>query len=367
MQLNRKLVNIIIIVFLLLAVVLLFVIKVPYTINTRGVVYPVKEWTLNKTTDGNLIQILRNNRDNSISEYTVCEFFRGDATEFRINRNIFNKKSISEGDTIGLIYSNEDYFRLLEIERKLEAEKKLLEIYTSGEKPEIVQYYKELSALALEAWNSQKKIFDRVERLFKDSLIARNDYDIAYNELKLKEHAYKIAESNVQSAASGAKEEQINLSKSMIESYEFQRKQLDAKIMSNTIKAPFDGILVKQKKSNRDMNGNVLAVEEILKIVDISSLLVVLPVEFFESKYFKEGGRVDFGTNDNGMPLVGEIIEIDNIVQILKRRQVVFITAEIKENTEGVYFNMFLDGEVECGDIKLSEYFLRLFNMVTEN
>ncbi|OPZ95976.1 MAG: hypothetical protein BWY70_01873 [Bacteroidetes bacterium ADurb.Bin408] len=93
----------------------------------------------------------------------------------------------------------------------------------------------------------------------------------------------------------------------------------------------------------------------------------MLPVEFFESKYFKEGGRVDFGTNDNGMPLVGEIIEIDNIVQILKRRQVVFITAEIKENTEGVYFNMFLDGEVECGDIKLSEYFLRLFNMVTEN
>lgn len=367
MPLNRKHVNAIIFIVLLLAVALSFIIKVPYTIYTRGVVYPVKEWTLNKTTDGNLIQILRNNRDNTISEYAVTEFFRGDASEFRMNRDIFNKKNICKGDTIGLIYSNEDYFRLLEIEGKLEAEKKLLDIYTSGEKPEIVQYYKELSALALEDWNSQKKIFERVEKLFKDSLIARNDYDIAYNDLKLKEHAYKVAESNVQSAASGAKEQQINMSRSMIESYEFQRNQLNEKIKTNTIKAPFDGIIVKQKKANRDLNGNIIDVEEILKIVDISSLLVVLPVEFFESQYFKEGGTVDFGTNDNSAALVGEIIEIDNTVQILKRRQVVFITAEIKENTEGVYFNMFLDGEVECGNIKLSEYFLRLFNMVTEN
>jgi len=47
------------------------------------------------------------------------------------------------------------------------------------------------------------------------------------------------------------------------------------------------------------LNGNIIDVEEILKIVDISSLLVVLPVEFFESQYFKEGGTVDFGANDS--------------------------------------------------------------------
>ncbi len=363
---NRRILPIILISCLSILIILSFFIKVPYAIYAKGVVYPVQEWTLSKTIDGNLINLHRNNRNNSINSYSVTEFIRGDASEFILNKNIFNN-SIKKGDTVGFIYSNEDHFRLLELESKLAAEQRLYEIYATGEKPEIIQYHKEVLDMALVDWEAQKKIFERISQLYNDSLISKNDYELALNELELKKHNFKIAESNLKVINSGSKAEQLNLSKSLIESYELQIELLNKKIKANYIIAPFDGKIVKQKKANVDLNGNMVEVEEIVKIVDISSLLVVLPVEFYESKYLSDSSRVTFGTNKREENIEGTIIDIDNIVQILKRRQVVFITVEITENTEEMTFNMFVDGKIACEDITLIHYLLRLFDTVTEN
>jgi hypothetical protein len=57
---------IIVIILILLGSELSVVLKVPYTINSRGVVYPAAEWTLSKTTGGQLINQTRDNRTNSI-------------------------------------------------------------------------------------------------------------------------------------------------------------------------------------------------------------------------------------------------------------------------------------------------------------
>jgi len=363
---NRKALSFFFILFLIILTVSSFFIKIPYTISSKGVVYPYKEWTLSKTTDGNLINLLRNNRTNSISSYSVTEFLRGDASEFVLNKNIF-ENAIKQGDTIGFIYSNEDYFRLLELQGILAAEQKNLEIYASGEKPETIAYYNELVNLAQLEWDTQKKLFSRIAQLYNDSLISKNEYDIAFNELKLKEHNYKIAVSNLKTVESGAKEEQINLSKSLIENYTFQIEQLKVKIKASTIVAPFEGKIVKQKKANVDLNGNLMDVEEIVKIVDVSSLLVVLPIEFYESKHLKKCESVNFGNNAQGKPINGIIIDMDNTVQILKRRQVIFITVEVTDNIEQMLFNMFVDANIECGEITLFQYFLRLFDTVTEN
>jgi len=363
---NRRIITIVILSILLIIFLLSFYIKVPYAIYSKGVVYPLQELTLSKTIDGNLITMVRNNRSNSITKYSVTEFIRGDASEFILNNNIF-ENTVKKGDTLGNIYLNEDYFRLLDLESKLVSEQKLYDIYATGEKPEIINYHKELLDLALVDWEAQKKIFDRMSKLYSDSLISKNEYELAYNELKLKEHNYKIAESNLKAISSGSKTEQLNMSKSLIESYELQIELLNKKINANYIIAPFDGKIVKQKKANIDLNGNMMDIEEIVKIVDMSSLLVVMPIEFYESKYMNIAQKVTFGKNKNEEDIEGKIVDIDNTVQILKRRQVVFVTVEITDNIEEMSFNMFVDGKIDCGEITLGKYILRLFDTVTEN
>ncbi|MDD3877374.1 MAG: hypothetical protein PHT69_12200 [Bacteroidales bacterium] len=363
---NKKTTIIILLVIITLAVSSYFI-KIPYSISSKGIVYPIQEWTISKSTNGTLFTVLRNNRINSISQYSVSEFVRGDASEFILNNEIFSKLTINYSDTIGYIYSNEDRLRLLELEGKLINEERLFDVYASGEKQELVDYYRELKELASVEWETQKGIFERVNRLYNDSLVSRNDFEIALNELKIKEHNFKIAESNVRNMETGAKEEQLNLSTGLIESYEQQIEQLNKKIKANIIIAPFNGKIIRQKKGNVDLNGNIIDIEEIIKMVDISSMLVVLPIEFYENKYLKLDGIVNFGETPQGKIIQGKIIDIDNSVQILKRRQVIFITVEITENIDQMFFNMFLDGSIECGEISLFEYFLRLFNTVSEN
>jgi hypothetical protein len=360
------LIQVVIIVIILILLGLSVVLKVPYTINSRGVVYPAAEWTLSKTTGGQLINQTRDNRTNSIVNYSVTEFMRGDASSFALLPSIY-ENPVKKGDTMGYIYSNEDRFRLAELEGQLTAEENMYKIYTTGEKDEIISYYEEVAGLALVDWESQKQIFARIEKLFNDSLIPKNEYDIALNELKLKEHTYRIAVSNINTFKTGAKDAQVNLSRSMIESYQFQIAQLKEKIATQTITAPFDGRIIRQKKANYDVNGNVIDVEEIVKLVDISSLLVVLPIEFYESGYIKTGMTVDFGENKAGAPITGTVIDIDNTVQILKRRQVLFITVEVTDNIDEMLFSMFVDGTIDCGSVKLYEYILRIMDTVTEN
>jgi len=356
-----------ILIALVIITVLSFFIKIPYTISSKGLVYPLKEWTLSKTTDGNLLNVLKDNKTNTINHFSVTEFARGDASEFILKKDIFTKNFINKGDTVGYIISNDEQLKLLELEGKLATEKDLYKVYSTGQKPEDVQHQKEVQDLAFQEMQAQQKIFERVDKLYNDSLISKNDYEIALNDLKVKEHKYKIAQSYLSSVMTGAKTEQLEFNKSLIQSIEYQIEQIKGKIKCNTLLAPISGCIVKQKVDNVDNKGNLVNVDNILKVVDTSSLLAVLPVEFYEIEHLKIGGKVNISFNTSNENVQGKIIDIDNTIQMLSRREVVFITVEIKENIDQVKVNMIVEADIKCGIINMKEYLKRLFNSVTEN
>ena len=365
---SRKTITVIsILSVLIIIIVFSFYIKIPYTISSKGLIYPVKEWTLSKTTNGNLLNVLKDNRTNTINHYSVTEFDRGDASEFILNKDIFKTNSVNKGDTVGYIISNDEQLKLLELEGKLVTEKDLYSVYSTGQKPEDIQHQKELLDLAFQEMLSQQKIFERINKLYKDSLISKNDYEVAFNDLNVKEHKYKIAQSSLSSAETGAKSEQLNLNKSLIQSLEYQIEQTKKKIKSNTILSPISGAIVKQKASNVDNKGNLVDIDNIIKVVDTSSLLAVLPVEFYEINHLKNGGKVIFNFNLNTGTIEGNIIDIDNTIQMLSRREVIFVTVEITKKAEQAKINMIVDADIDCGIINMKEYLKRLFNAVTEN
>jgi len=155
------------------------------------------------------------------------------------------------------------------------------------------------------------------------------------------------------------------VNKSLIQSLEYQIEQIKSKLKMNNVLSPITGKIVKVKSSNYDANGNLMDIENIIKVVDMSRLLVVLPVEYYEIRELKIGGKVNFILG--GKKVQGEIIDIDNSIQMLKRREVVFITVEIKENAGELMLNQIVDAEIECSIVSLKDYFLKLFNTVTEN
>ena len=97
--------------FLLLGVAVIVVLvvpfKVPYSIKTSGKLMPAKEWILSKGSDGRLIENLFDHQRGVSEKFSVIQFDRGDAVQFKLNDDLASNSTIVAGDTVGSIRSNE--------------------------------------------------------------------------------------------------------------------------------------------------------------------------------------------------------------------------------------------------------------------
>ena len=350
-------------VLLIAAIFVVFTyVELPYKINTRGIVYPSKEWQIIKTDDGSLLNVLKNNHNNTISYYSVTEFQRGDFAEFVLNEVIFGKEKIFKGDTIGYIKSNEEQRRYNELKGELAARESLLKVYSTGAKPEEIAVAYENMMLAKQEYETQKKITERNKILHEDNYISDEEYELSFNSYKTLLYSYNIAKSEYNAVTTGAKKEQIDYIKASIQSLKIQISDIENLINSFTLLSPFTGIIIKQHGNNSEENA-------VISLADISNFIVILPVELYQVEYLQTGQNVYLRTNSNRQPINAKIIDIDNSVQMINFRQKIFVTAKIinDENSKNVIPNMLVDVEIDCGKLPAKEYFKRLLQTVYQN
>lgn len=83
---SRTLISIPIILLILIASFTFL--KIPYSVESNGIIVPATEWRLEKTADGIIINILKDNLNNTVPKFTVTEFQRGDHVTFKISDRI---------------------------------------------------------------------------------------------------------------------------------------------------------------------------------------------------------------------------------------------------------------------------------------
>ncbi len=340
-------------------------VALPYNIRTKGIIYPSKEWRIVKTDDGTLLNVLKNNLNNTISYYSVTEFQRGDIAEFVVNDAVYNKQKINEGDTIGYIKSNEEQRRFIELKGKLAVQNNLLQVYSTGEKPEKVRAAFENMKLAQQEYETQKKITERNEILYHDNYISDEEYELSLNQYKIRYHRLNVAKSEYEAITTGAKPEQLEYIRSNIRMLEEQILQLNERLKSHSLLSPFSGVIIKRHEGgNNDSRESA-----IIRLADVSQYIVIVPVELYQLQYVEPGQNVSLTTNRGRQTLNAEIIAIDNSVQMINFRQKVFVTAAIEnnENIHNVISNMIVEAEINCGMVPAREYINRLFRAVYQN
>ncbi len=352
------------IIIILLAAVFVFFkyIELPYKINTKGIIYPSKEWKIIKSDDGTLLNILKNNRNNTVSYYSVTEFQRGDFAEFILDENIFGKEQISKGDTIGYIKSNEEQRRYNELKGELSAQRNLLKVYSTGAKPEEIAIAYENLNLARQEYETQKRITQRNKILHEDEYISDEEYELSFNRYKLSLYRYNIAKSEYNAITAGAKKEQLNYIKANIQTLEAQISDIEERINSFTILSPFTGEIVKQHGRDNEENA-------VVRLADVSEHVVILPIELFQLAYIVPGQEISLKTNLSNQPLNAKVIDIDNSVQMINFRENIFVTALItdKEYNQKIIPNMLVEAEIDCGRVPAKEYIKRLLRTVYHN
>jgi hypothetical protein len=351
-----------VLIFLILVIlaVAAFYIEIPYNINTRGIVMPAREWNLVRLSDGTILNTAKNNITNKISYYSVLEFQRGDHAEFIANMRVFSGNTINIGDTVGYIRSFEEERRLLGLQSALEEQKGLLKISLSGEKHEEVNAARERLVLAEHEYETQGKLMARIESLWENGVIADEAWELARNEYLVKRQNINIARSVLEMVSTGAKPEERELIETNIRSYNRQIEQTKNRIAAFNILAPISGTIIREQSSSP-------GIDPIIRVACLDTMIVTLPVELYQLSYIDNGNMVNLRINSGRTVYPAKIINVDNTIQYLDRRQNVFVTAAVENNTGRFMPNMLLQAEIVGGTISLRDYLSRTFKVVFEN
>jgi hypothetical protein len=335
-----------------------------YSIDTRGIVYPAQEWVLMRTLDGNLINSIKDKRNNSISNYSVTEFQRGDMASFRIFPEIYSKETIQKGDTIGIISSQYEQGRYLQLQGELNLQKKLLQVYATGEKQDQIKIANQRIDLARQEYETQQRITERNRVLFEKSYIPEEEYELSVNDLNIKKQNYLIAESEFVALSSGAKQEQLDYVMANITALEHQLSHLESIMQGFVITSPVSGRVSKQQGPWIETNH-----ETILSVADMEKSLLIIPIDVYNTPYIMPGQQIIFSSPISKKSFEAIIIDIDNASQMIWGRQKVFITAMVSPEADfsQLYPNMQVDVSIPSKNISVREYFSRLVNEVYNN
>ncbi len=108
-MINRYKTPIAIALTILLIVIIFLPIEYPSSINSKGKLLPHKTWLISKETDGRLTTELLDNVTGLNNEFSVTQFERGDAVQFKFNLDLINSGIVQQGDTVRNVILEADW------------------------------------------------------------------------------------------------------------------------------------------------------------------------------------------------------------------------------------------------------------------
>ncbi len=344
------------------AVISLMVVRLPYSVRAKGMVKPLQEWGLYKSSDGTLVNVLENHLSGSLNEYKVLEFQRGDIVSFLFNDALIQDAMIRKGDTIAWVISHDLDMRMVEMHGDMLYQEALLQVYLTGEKPEAIRMALDEVDLAHQELTTQEKLTGRIANLYEQDLVSRQEYELSMNDLLVKQYALEIAQSNYRAILAGEKEEELSVVRSRIASLEDQISQLEKHKDAMNILSPIAGHIIRQYDIGETMSN------EVIRIADLSSVLIFIPVDIHEKNYIQAGQEVRIRIDNHHAEIIGKVVGMDNTVQLINRRPKIFVSV-LTDNpgTERLLPNMIVDARITTDTVPLKEYILRLSRVVYQN
>lgn len=350
MHFNRR--HILILLLILVILTIFLPIPVRYSFVASAKIYPIREWKLSRGAEEGFWSQTYNYESDALGDFKNYRFERGDVAELMIRKDLEFDAPIYVNDTVANI---ESFFIRNEITRLSglrDVEIANMNVVSTGEKQSMVEQAQRQYNYAMQQLDLEKKNFARQERLFLDSVITPADYDKYENALKLAEINTQVAYNELLSLSTGEKDPVVNLSEQKIISYEKEIERLESQEAQYTIAAPISGLL----SYNTEIGG-------IIKVSDISRLLLKIPVAYQHSSYLNNLYKVTFSTPDNKITVNATFKGFDENINLIQNQQFVIARAVTTESTPGIYPGMVVQCRIYCDKVMLLEYLKRNFSV----
>ena len=350
MQFNRR--HILILLLILAILVVFLPIPVRYSFVATAKIYPIREWKLSRGAEEGFWSQTYNYSTDALGDFKNYRFERGDIAELEIRKDLDFDAPVDINDTIATIESFFIQNEIIRLSNLRDVEIANRGVVSSGEKQSMIEQAERQYDYALQQLDLEKKNFARQEKLFRDSVITPAEYDIYENTLKLAEINSHVAYDALVSLKTGEKDPVVNLSDQTIISYEKEIKRLESQKAQYTIVTPIHGIL----SYDTEIGG-------IIKVSDISNLLLKIPVAYQHSSYLKDLHKVTFSTPDNKITVNAAFKGFGESVNLIQNQQFVIARAVTSEPTPGIYPGMIVQCRIYCDKVWLLEYLKRNFSV----
>ena len=327
-------------VIILVLIFIFLPINFPFSISSKGKVFPYQTWTLAKTTSGRLMTSLNNYSTGSNSEFSIIQFEQGDAVQFKLSPKVLNNEEISKGDTVGYIISTEIEKDIQKLKGELESARASLNIKTSSEKESVIEAEKSKLNFAKKELEEQTKIFERKKKLFDKDLISEQEFEADEARYELAKINISIAQEMVKTVTSGVKSEEINFANIQINVLENEIDILQKRFERNNILSPISGFV-----------GNAYSTDTIVVIHNTSKIVSIVPVKWTDIKRIELGQPASISSNDLDMVIHGEVFAIDNDIKLINNLQYVFVTILSNDSNKEFKSGLLVDCSFDCGDI----------------
>jgi hypothetical protein len=350
MRFNRR--HILILILILVILTIFLPIRVRYSFMATAKIYPVREWKLSRGTEEGFWSQTYNYETDALGDFKNYRFERGDIAELEIRKDLPFDAPVKQQETVASI---ESYFiqnEIIRLQNLRDLEIANLNVVSTGEKESLVEQAERQYNYAQQQLELEKKNFARQERLYRDSVITPADYDMYENSLKLAEINAQVAHDQLVSLSTGEKDPVVNYSEQKIISYDREIQRLEDQKAQYTIQTPISGIL----SYDTGIGG-------ILKVIDISRLLLKIPVAYHHSSYLNSLYKVTFSTPDNKITVNASFKGFDENVNLIQNQQFVIARAVTTETTPGIYPGMVVQCRIYCDKVRLLEYLKRNFSV----
>ncbi len=335
---------------MIIVVILVSPFKVPFSVKVPGKVIPHYEWLVTKSQDNQLFTLQRDHLKEIVKQYTSTQFDRGDIISFKLNRSISSKGFVNSGDTIGVVYSSELEHMLSQLEGELSVTKATLKLYEAGEKESIITEAQRKLAHERERVSEQRSIVNRLQELREQNLISKEEFEIANNKLELYNIKVEIAEARLQTVTTGAKKELINAQLARIKAVENEILKIHKRMEQLILITPIGGVI--QCFFNSDT---------LISVQDTSSYVVIMPVKWEDHYFIEQNQEVLIKVQGMSNNLYGIVSKMDNIVQVIKNRQMIIVTAVISSSSQNLISGTFTNCSIKCEPVSVMEYLKRIF------
>lgn len=343
----------ILILLLLLAILVIFLpIPVRYSFVASAKVYPLKEWKLSRGQDEGFWSQTYNYETDALGDFRNYRFERGDIAELKILENLVFDAPVNINDTVARIESFFIQNEITRLSNLRDVEIANMNVVSTGEKQSMVEQAQRQYNYAMQQFDLEKKNFARQERLFRDSVITPADYDMYENALKLAEINTQVAYNELMSLSTGEKDPVVNLSGQKIRSHEKEIERLEIQKAKYTIVTPIGGLL----SYDASIGG-------IIKVSDISRLLLKIPVAYQQASYLNNLYAVKFSTPDNKITINATFKGFDENINLIQNQQFVIARAITTASTPGIYPGMVVQCRIYCDKVSLLEYLKRNFSV----